>query len=400
MIIEPVVRAHVEDAAFHWDRWRRAAWHPAYSAADRAEMRARADASMDGVRIAGPDALPLVRDALDRATGAGEVFVATLIALELGDEGMLADIVARSGTPAEAAAMADGLRCAHGIASQRTARAWQESSRPVARRAALVADVGRRGRASLPHARFASKDAHPLVRARAWRAEGELAPRTAPPSAGADSHAAADQDPDERAGVVVRAALQRSAAPSLADRDLLVALDRHDLARWIVLAGILSSPAEAAAHASAWLGHPVLEWHAPLLLAANGHAVHLDLLLEWLEVPQLNPVAGYALQHMLGVDAIDASLWDADERDGDLAPSPDEDPDRFGPFDELPPWRVAATRAWCHAHRPPPRCRVLAGQELGRDSAVVVHDAASMFQRGQLAYRSALLTGEPVYAMP
>ncbi len=384
-MIEEIVREHAEGAAFAWDRAHRAWLHPAYDAADCRELAVLCNEHLDGLRIAGADAIPVVTQLLTNLPGAGDVYVATMFGVEHQCDALLSAV---------AVTVASNARCVSGAAAALIdsqckeisvlASAWQQSQTPGLRRAALAADVARRGVAATAHTQFATHDTSPLVRARAWRACGELrivVERSAPMS---NEHEAE------------RVALQlmhgwRGTCPSIVDDppQLLLASPRDRL-RLLLLLGALLPTSQAHTLSVAMLSTRDLAWYAPLLLAVNGCASHIETLMQWLSDDRLNPVAGYAISHLTGVDPIDASLLvPHDDALDDLSLGDDDD---FGPFDELPRWVPSVAEAWWSKHRETlrPGDRIIHGLVWGGEAFTELLQRGSQLQRHQSAYALAL----------
>jgi uncharacterized protein (TIGR02270 family) len=384
-MIEEIVREHAEGAAFAWDRAHRAWWHPAYDAVDCRELTVLCDEHLDGLRIAGADAIPVVTQLLTNLPGAGEVYVATLFAVEHQSDAVITAV---------AATVASNPRCVPGAAAALIdsqckeisvlAGAWQQSQTPGLRRAALTADVARRGVAATAHIQFATRDTSSLVRARAWRACGEL-------RIVVDGGAAMSVEDDTE-----RVALQlmhgwRGKCPSIVDdpAQLLLASPRDRL-RLLLLLGALLPASHAHTLSLAMLTTRDLAWYAPLLLAVNGSASHIETLMQWLSDDRLNPVAGYAISHLTGVDPIDAALLVPHDEAGDEPTLGDEDD--FGPFDELPRWIQSVAEAWWSKHRGTMQRgeRIVHGLPWGGAAFTELLKRGSQLQRHQSAYALAL----------
>lgn len=85
MIVDNVVREHVETAAFQWAQWK------TLSEEDPVDQRAakwvanRLECHLDGIRIAESHAWPFIVDAFETYPERGELFVTSFLALELQD---------------------------------------------------------------------------------------------------------------------------------------------------------------------------------------------------------------------------------------------------------------------------------------------------------------------------
>jgi len=78
-IIEEVVTQHAEETAFLWLLRDGAIYAPHYSLVDLAQLDARVDAHLDGLRIAGDVGWELCKEAMSQEE-AGEIFAAAILA--------------------------------------------------------------------------------------------------------------------------------------------------------------------------------------------------------------------------------------------------------------------------------------------------------------------------------
>jgi uncharacterized protein (TIGR02270 family) len=119
-IVEPVVRVYVEKAGFQWAQLEelRAAVPVEEDAV--AHVAAQLEANLDGLRIAGAEAWPLAVAAYEDWPEAGEVFVVSWLAFELGDEGLIGEALAMAGDAKAGWRGLPGAMAMHG--ADRTAR--------------------------------------------------------------------------------------------------------------------------------------------------------------------------------------------------------------------------------------------------------------------------------------
>lgn len=92
VIIPSIVEQHAEEAAFIWFLRSRAVHSPHYKLRELAKVDNRVEAHLDGLRIAGHEGLKLCEQALETGD-AGEVFAASLLALESKDKEKLYKII-------------------------------------------------------------------------------------------------------------------------------------------------------------------------------------------------------------------------------------------------------------------------------------------------------------------
>lgn len=94
LIVAPVVREHVENAAFQWAQRDTLANEDPIDEDAVAWIDARLEANLDAIRIAGAAAWPFVIDAFETYPEKGELFVTTFLALETDDKKRLEQAVA------------------------------------------------------------------------------------------------------------------------------------------------------------------------------------------------------------------------------------------------------------------------------------------------------------------
>ncbi len=92
-IIESIVTQHAEEAAFLWLQREGAIKAPHYNLKDLAEHDERVEAHIDGLRIAGEAGWKLCQEALGQEE-AGEVFAASVLAFESGEDSRIEAVLA------------------------------------------------------------------------------------------------------------------------------------------------------------------------------------------------------------------------------------------------------------------------------------------------------------------
>lgn len=145
MIVDTVVQEHVETAAFQWAQWK------TLSNDDPADRKAvnwvanRLEGHLDGIRIAGSDAWPLIINAFETYPERGEMFVFAFLALELGDDKRLQQAASSARTTG------DGLAGFTGAfawqppdLTARYVREWIAVEDPVKAGAAVAALIAQR----------------------------------------------------------------------------------------------------------------------------------------------------------------------------------------------------------------------------------------------------------------
>ncbi|MDX8350498.1 hypothetical protein SLH49_21115 [Cognatiyoonia sp. IB215446] len=86
MIVDRVVREHVEAAAFQWAQWKTLTEEDPIDQSAAKWVSDRLECHLDGIRIAGCNAWPFIIDAFETYPERGELFVTSFLALELQDD--------------------------------------------------------------------------------------------------------------------------------------------------------------------------------------------------------------------------------------------------------------------------------------------------------------------------
>lgn len=174
-MITELITQHAEDASFLWLLRDNAVRQPHYSLSNLAALDHRVEAHLDGLRVAAEPAWKLVETALLEIGEPGEVFAAAVLAFEGGEEEKVKQVL-RAGTisPEATRALVSALGWLDREAASRHIRPLFNVADPLLKRVGTAASAIHRknpGIAVLQEA-FASEDA--LLKARAFRAAGEL----------------------------------------------------------------------------------------------------------------------------------------------------------------------------------------------------------------------------------
>ncbi len=174
-----VLGQQAEGASFLWELRFGAVAAPHYNLADLAKLDNRIEANLDGLRIAGDAGWEICKESL--STGqSGEVFAATVLALESGNKDRL-DTVLKAGTASPE--LSRGLISAIGwLTFQQTAPNIQQllaSSSAASRRVGIAASAIHRQNPGAPLL-DATRSADLPLKTRALRAMGELGLRNYP----------------------------------------------------------------------------------------------------------------------------------------------------------------------------------------------------------------------------
>ncbi|QDQ27523.1 hypothetical protein FNU76_14800 [Chitinimonas arctica] len=198
-VLLPLVARHAEDAAFYWAHGREATFSSQHTPQSRRRFRHLLDANLEGLRVAQRESA-----SQDGISGAGwQAVWARVQQWQTADEAFVAGVLALEAATAKSPRLTmlealEQLACeqfgqdaerdiAQGLGHAATeldaaglkwlVPRWLASEQPIFRRAALAAGVSG-GLLSDEDLQSYLVDAHPLVRARALRAVGELGRNT------------------------------------------------------------------------------------------------------------------------------------------------------------------------------------------------------------------------------
>jgi len=179
-IIKDIVTQYAEEATFLWLLRDAAVKQPHYNLSDLAELDDRIEAHLDGLRITGEPGWEICKEAL-AMEDVGEVFAAAVLAFESGEEDHVQTVLEASGGDPE---LARGLISALGWLElaqvEKHVHNLADSDSHELRYLALAAcAVHRQDPDQLLIDSLTS--ANPLLRARAFKAVGELGRRTCSP---------------------------------------------------------------------------------------------------------------------------------------------------------------------------------------------------------------------------
>lgn len=365
MLNAEVVARHADEAAFLWILRDRAVTAPHYSLSDLAALDERVEAHLDGLRVAGDYGWRLCKEAL-AWEGPGEVFAATVLALQSGDAGRIQDVV-RSG--ASAPELQRGFISALGwtpLDKVRSTLVDLLTSDAVPRRR-----VGARGCAvhrynpgrMLAHLLV---DGDPSVRARTLKASGELGRVDL---LAALLHCLSDEHDECRFFAAWSSA-------RLGDRSSRTMEVLHDFALrrgqfqqralTLLLRGLPPSQAQDIVR-QLWQ-HPDTLRLATQGIGAVGDPELVAVLIEMMEIQNVARAAGEAFSMITGIDLAYLDL-DQDAPQGSLGgPTEDSEDDEVAldPDEDLPWPNPPAVAAWWKANseRFPSGRRYLCGAEI------------------------------------
>lgn len=343
-----IVEQHAEEAAFLWLLRSQAAHEPHYDLNDLAELEARIDAHIDGLRNAGEAGWEVARDALE-LEGAGEVFAASVLAIDGGGrERMRRVLEAVEAAPEAARGLISALGWCPFVTAKRVADQLLAAEPAVQRMMGLAAYAVHRQPPG-PKLDEALTNDDPLLRARALKAVGELGITA---KLRAVNEHLPDEDPNcafwaawsatllgSDAGLKVLRQLAGSDAP-FAERALELA------ARRLGASAALGLVPELARDEATLRG-------AIITAGAAGNPAKIPWLLEQMQEEKHARVAGETFSMITGLD-IAAENMDGDEPEGfESGPTDEpEDEDVSMDADEDLPWpKIEELSRWWDAKK-------------------------------------------------
>lgn len=297
-VIPKVVDQLAEESAFLWQLRDAAVSAPHYLLADLARLDARVEAQLDGLVVVGEPGWDVVRQSLETGEP-GEVFAAAVLALETGDAAKIGEVLGiGAATPETARAVVSALGWLATESATRHFEPLLASPDPVRKRIGIAASAVHRkspGPAAL-QAAFASD--HPLLKARALRAAGEL---------GLTDLARALKSHIWAEDTTCRFWAAWSLALVLGDRDALIVLqalaeERSSFDERAVNTAMRRLPIRAAKTFQKKLAAiPAKARLAIIAAGALGDPELVPWLIEQMKVPALARVAGEAFSLITGV---------------------------------------------------------------------------------------------------
>ena len=173
-VIQTIVDQHAEEAAFLWLLRDQAADAPHYDRQDLARLEERVEAHLDGLRVAGEAGRQTVQAMLEANPEPGELFAASVLALEAGDPAGLAPLLELAeADPEPRRGLSGAIGWVPAKALRPLVQAWLDSGSGFERYLGLVACSHHRVDPGTRLAHWLA-DPEPLTAARAARLAGEL----------------------------------------------------------------------------------------------------------------------------------------------------------------------------------------------------------------------------------
>jgi uncharacterized protein (TIGR02270 family) len=341
-ILPHVVAQHAEEAAALWEQ-RGVQWDlPHIRLKDIVEHDMRIEAHVDGLRIAGEAAWPILR--AGGFADSGQVFVAALLALESNKSDLIREII-RLGCSGrqQRRGLAGALAWCPGQIATRFVLPLISSEKPGERWVGLAVNLAHRHYSKEPLAR-AINDSHFSIRSMALRGVGELG--------ACDLLAAArarlsDEDPRCKYAAAWTLALRAGDAKAI-DHLLEVALTRRPESREAFHVAVRRmDPAAAGRWLSTLAAVPETSRLALRGLGLIGDPRAIPQLIEHMSDPNLARVAGEAFTLITGVDLAEQYLNLETEP---ARPEPGDE-ELVDPDEDLPWPDSAKVKAWWDKHR-------------------------------------------------
>ena len=173
-IVGNVIAIHVEEAAFLWLIRDEAVRAPHYLLWELAKLDDRVEAHIDGLRIAAKPGWEIVKTALDEIGEPGEVFAAGVLAFENGEPEKIQQVIeVGTATPEASRGLISALGWLPYEQASKHIQALLTGESLIAKRVGLAAAAIHR-RNPGPALPLAYRSDDPLLKARAFRAAGEL----------------------------------------------------------------------------------------------------------------------------------------------------------------------------------------------------------------------------------
>ncbi|MGD9507415.1 MAG: TIGR02270 family protein [Geminicoccaceae bacterium] len=389
-----IVEQHAEEAAFLWILRDRAVDAPNYKLHHLAQLERRIEAHLDGLRLAGQVGREIAAIQLDRFREPGELFTATVLALEGGDRcGLDAalDIAANTPTARRGLLGAIGWVSPHVLGS--LAREWFGAHDAFRRHLGVVACSLHRVDANA-HLIALIEDPDPAVRARAFRLAAEVGRVDL-----RERIARAGDAQDDIAGPWSIWAAALLGDPISARRlETVIEAGGPTGGPALEVVARRSEPERVAAWARRLNGNATQRRVLIQVLGALGDAAVLPWLLAQAEEPKLARSAGASIALISGVDIAEDGFESPPPQDFAAGPTEDAaDEDVAMDPDEHLPWPNAKelTSWWdehgAHFQR---GTRYLLGQPVSDDAVEATLNSGYQNQRRAAAYERAVMHPE------
>lgn len=142
-IVEDVIRAHAEGAAFCWAQFSLALRADPVDQVVIDRRRTETEAHLDGLRIAGTAAWPILIDQLETYEERGEIFAAAILAIEQSNERRLLQVLSLAETDDGREGLRGAIAWAAPELTAPYVRKWLDSPTPALRWLAVAAFVDR-----------------------------------------------------------------------------------------------------------------------------------------------------------------------------------------------------------------------------------------------------------------
>ncbi|MDH4557271.1 hypothetical protein E8F11_19190 [Pseudomonas sp. BN417] len=361
-----ILNQHLDEAAFCWLRRQDALWRPSYRCSHLQRLDQLLDAHLEGLRVAGPAALPIAIGNLQRWKTPDEVFACTYTLLQQGngvDWSALEQVL--QAHPAAAKGAAAALIWSATPTAADCLKRWSDSTAAALRATSASAfAVTHAGDGPSVHSTWLTKtltDPSAAVRARALRCIGEWRLPAQAPSLRAALKGDEPQCRFESAYAMAWLGMPEADAALLETLPLMQGSRQR---RALLLFALTAQPDAFEAWIQQAQADPAQSRALIWSLAFRGSAVALTKLLDYVHVPQYAQLSGYAIAHITGLDMDEQGLWNPEDQQAGDTPHFSEDDGLLMPdVERLTDW---VTRYMAGMPR---NAYLLAGQDMRPDNA-------------------------------
>lgn len=378
-VVREILRQHIEDASYLWSHRSGNLWSPIFFREHMVRLDNKLDANLEGLRIAGVNAVEQSLKNLMRWQTPEEAFVVTYILAHINDTDAMTTLeeqLVKKPTLSNGAAAA--LLWAEPTVTESIIDRWWFSEHDVLRQSAIPAAIIHPELDMETFIQQSAQDAFPGVRLKAYRAIGEWC---------MSRYRCILEKGIEESNIFCRAEAAASLA-LLGDTsvihflpDVFQFFQHSRLSRYLLIWSTLCSQPQF----ESWLAHcnGKEEYRSMLwALAFRGQASSLTELKKFIQYGYEPALATYIVSHITGVDLEEEGLLEI------IGPEDKDDlDDEANPYEAgIPSPNVDAIISWIDKHTDdfPPDCCCIAGSPI-KDLAGDIFNSGTQPQRWQAA---------------